>query len=224
MLIYHGSNRIIEKPEYGLGNIHNDYGLAFYCTENIELAKEWAVSENHDGFANAYNFCLEGMEVLHLGNGDYNILNWLAILLDNRVFSTGTDASMARNYIKNEFMPEYWKYDVIRGYRADDSYFAFANAFLNNAISIEKIYKVMKLGKLGEQIAIKSEKAFQYLVFEGADIALHREYYAKKKNRDDEARRRYREERALLTDDIYMIDIMRQQWRNNDERIQRIIY
>ena len=45
MIIYHGSKNIITKPEFGKGNIANDYGLGFYCTENIELAKEWACSD-----------------------------------------------------------------------------------------------------------------------------------------------------------------------------------
>ena len=39
MIIYHGSKDIIKKPIYGIGNPKNDYGLGFYCTENLELAK-----------------------------------------------------------------------------------------------------------------------------------------------------------------------------------------
>lgn len=39
MILYHGSNHIIDKPLYGAGKKHNDYGIGFYCTENIELAK-----------------------------------------------------------------------------------------------------------------------------------------------------------------------------------------
>ena len=36
MLLYHGSDHIIEKPEFGAGKKHNDYGRGFYCTQNIE--------------------------------------------------------------------------------------------------------------------------------------------------------------------------------------------
>ena len=52
LTIFHGSRRIIEKPVWGEGNPHNDYGLGFYCTESLELAKEWGVSDETDGFAN----------------------------------------------------------------------------------------------------------------------------------------------------------------------------
>ena len=40
-ILYHGSEYLIENPQFGKGSLHNDYGRGFYCTENIELAKEW---------------------------------------------------------------------------------------------------------------------------------------------------------------------------------------
>ena len=52
MILYHGSISIIEQPTFGKGKRHNDYGLGFYCTQSLELAKEWAVEEKRDGYAN----------------------------------------------------------------------------------------------------------------------------------------------------------------------------
>lgn len=75
MLIYHGSEFVIEKPEYGKGKPHNDYGRGLYCTENIELAKEWSCDENHDGYANFYELNLEGLNILNLNSDEYNILH-----------------------------------------------------------------------------------------------------------------------------------------------------
>ena len=54
MILYHGSKDIIEKPIYGQGKKYNDYGLGFYCTDNIELAKEWGTSFERSGYANRY--------------------------------------------------------------------------------------------------------------------------------------------------------------------------
>jgi hypothetical protein len=54
--LYHGSDKVIEEPTFGLGRVHNDFGLGFYCTENIELGKEWGVSNDSDGFVNKYTF------------------------------------------------------------------------------------------------------------------------------------------------------------------------
>ena len=39
LTLYHGSSFIIEQPQFGKGNPFNDYGLGFYCTETLELAK-----------------------------------------------------------------------------------------------------------------------------------------------------------------------------------------
>ncbi len=52
--IYHGSDHIIEQPQFGAGKPYNDYGRGFYCTEHVELAKEWACSADSDGYANHY--------------------------------------------------------------------------------------------------------------------------------------------------------------------------
>lgn len=104
--LYHGSANIIEKPEFGLGNAKNDYGLGFYCTEHIELAKEWACADNRDGFANEYELEMDGLSVLNLSEAEYHILNWLAILLENRTFVIERGLpSAAKEYILSEFLP-----------------------------------------------------------------------------------------------------------------------
>lgn len=61
LTLYHGSPEIIEKPEFGKGKLHNDYGRGFYCTESIELAKEWACTEGQDGYVNQYGLDTEGL-------------------------------------------------------------------------------------------------------------------------------------------------------------------
>ena len=177
LTVYHGSSVIIEKPQFGVGNPNNDYGLGFYCTETLDLAKEWACSAETDGYANKYVLDMSGLSVLSLTGGEYHILNWLAVLLENRKFRLGGDvARQARAYIFENFGIDYKKYDVIKGYRADDSYFSFASAFLNNTISLSRLERVMVLGKLGEQVVAVSQKAFDAISFEEA-IAVPREIY-----------------------------------------------
>ena len=166
--LYHGSSLIIEKPEYGKGNKHNDYGLGFYCTENIELAKEWACLDNNGGFVNAYAIDTANLNILNLFEEKYNILHWLSILTDNRTFRTSSQiASQAKEYLLTHFLPDISVYDAVIGYRADDSYFAFAMDFLNNTISLRQLERAMYLGKLGEQFMLRSKKAFESLRFTG---------------------------------------------------------
>ena len=64
--IYHGSDHIIEKPQYGYGKPYNDYGVGFYCTENPNMAKEWGVSIDHNGYANEYQIECDGLTILDL--------------------------------------------------------------------------------------------------------------------------------------------------------------
>ena len=101
MIIYHGSKDIIEKPEFGKGNKKNDYGLGFYCTENVELAKEWACSNNEtNGYANQYEIDLTDYRILDLREEKYSILNWMALLLKFRTFDVNTPISaQAKEYI-----------------------------------------------------------------------------------------------------------------------------
>lgn len=220
--LYHGSASIIETPIFGQGNRHNDYGLGFYCTERLDLAKEWACTENNDGFANEYILQDNGLKVLDLSAKEYHILNWLAILLENRTFSIGQGLpEAARRYIHDTFLPEYENYDVIRGYRADDSYFSFAGAFLNNTISFEQLGRAMKLGKLGEQIVLKSEKAFGRLRFVKAEVANNEIFYPRKTTRDRLAREVFRRDKENSPlDGLYVIDIIRNKISNDDPRLR----
>ena len=222
LTIYHGSTKVIERPALGIGNPKNDYGLGFYCTENLELAKEWASTEKSDGFANHYALNLEGLSILHLNTKSYHILNWLSILLKNRTFvlSQGLPVE-AKEYLLHTFLPEFEHYDLIIGYCADDSYFAFANAFLNNTISLEQLRKAMMLGNLGEQVVLKSEKAFSQLTFIESIPVDSSQYYPKRMARDRQAREDFQNEKTVVAaaDAIYMIDILRQNWTNDDPRL-----
>mgnify|MGYP002238404656 CR=1 FL=1 len=65
-----------------------------------------------------------------------------------------------KKYIKEHFLIDITPYDIIVGYRADDSYFSFAQDFVSGVISLEKLSEAMRLGKLGEQIVLKKSESF----------------------------------------------------------------
>ena len=107
-------------------------------------------------------------------------------------------------------------HDVMIGYRADDSYFSYAGDFVNGTLSLSDLSEAMRLGKLGEQVVLKSKKAFDSLTFIGGIKAPHDEYFAKYKKRDEEARGKYRKiaTKPVVEDETYVIDIIRNNWKN----------
>ncbi|MCI7794914.1 MAG: DUF3990 domain-containing protein [Lachnospiraceae bacterium] len=222
--IYHGSEQIIEVPTFGLGKKNNDFGLGFYCTKNNDLAKEWAVSSLRNGFSNRYSLDTEYLNILNLNSPDYTILNWIAVLVEHRLFSIKTPvAHRAKRYLIENFGINVNAFDLITGYRADDSYFDYAESFLNNGISVEQLARAMHLGKLGEQIVIKSKFAFSHLKYEGFDVAEKEHYYVLRKARNDEANQLYLEMLEKESDGLYIQDIMRGGIKNDDPRIPRNI-
>lgn len=209
MILYHGSENIIDKPVYRGGKRYNDYGYGFYCTEFSDVAREWAVSVDHDGYLNRYDFSVNGLKLLDLN--EYSILTWIAILLQNRTFAlTSPMAFEGKEYIIEHFGIPYEKYDVITGYRADDSYFSFAQDFISNTISVGQLRRAMHLGDLGNQIVIKSKKAFERLVFENAEPVSRDIWLRKRMERDERARTAYfsMNRKKREKGELYIADIM----------------
>ena len=219
MIVYHGSDHIIETPVYHGSKRTNDYGYGFYTTESKELAKEWACGDGRDGFANSYELDTEGLRILNLNGPEYNILNWLAVLTKYRSYwQNGSIAEDAKDYLQANFLVDLSQFDIVIGYRADDSYFSFAQDFVSGVISLNKLSEAMRLGKLGEQIVLKSRDSFSHIRFLGAEPAI----YEKKSMRDREARRACRQTKraADAINELYILDIMREGIKNGDPRLR----
>jgi hypothetical protein len=221
--IYHGSINIIERPTFGVGKSYNDYGLGFYCTDSIDMAKEWGVSINKDGYANIYDLDMTNLKILDLNSPDYCILHWLAILMKNREFDTTSAlAHEAKEYILDYFLIDYSDIDLMIGYRADDSYFSFTQDFINGTISYRQLSNAMRLGKLGQQIVLKSKLAFEQLIYQGYEVASSHEWFQKKDSRDKIARREYfhTERNKRQRGDLYITQILDEEMKANDSRLR----
>ena len=160
IILYHGSISEHIVPTYGLGDDKHDYGRGFYLTEDQELAKEWSVSrpDYNQGWVHKYELRTDDLKVLDFTS--LGILSWLAELMKHR------DADGSRRYkvLSSKFIDKYGvdttAYDVIKGWRADASYFYIAKEFVRDNIDIDILKELLSLGGLGIQICLKSEKAF----------------------------------------------------------------
>ena len=162
---------------------------------------------------------------MYLNRENYSILNWIAILLNNRIFPKRSPISrQASTYLLDEFLPDTAGYDVIWGYRADDSYFTYAKDFLNNTISVGQLARAMKLGELGEQIVLMSPRAFERIKFIKYEIADGSIYHNRRMERDERTRRAYLdnhgEDFSVTINDLFVRDIISQQVKNDDPRLR----
>ena len=225
--LFHGTDHIIEVPSYDKGNPKNDYGKGFYCTQIREMAKEWACKQNKDGFSNRYELNMEGLKILNLTDDSHTVLNWIALLLKNRTLSLDSEIAIdAKNYIIEHFAVDTSEYDIVTGYRADDSYFRYAESFVENGLSLRSLNKALHLGKLGEQTVLVSKKAYERIKFIDAEPVDKSIYYPKFLARDTKARETYKNDirkSKSYRDDIFVMDILREEMTNNDPRIRQII-
>lgn len=210
IILFHGSDHIIKQPVFGYGKSDNDYGKGFYCTKIKELASEWSCQNNKDGFVNSYELDTSGLNILYLGSKKFSILNWLTLLLENRKIDTADNEESLSFLVKNYHIDTVG-YDLITGWRADDSYFTFAKNFLNNGISIQTLERAMKLGHLGVQIMLKSRKAFERVKFLDAERIDREIFYQKFTDRDANARTSYRQIRKeqSMKQGIFLAEIIK---------------
>ena len=195
IILYHGSPNKIVVPQFGFGDGKHDYGKGFYLTENIELAKEWAVCrpDETNGWVHKYELETDDLKILNFQ--ERNILSWLAELMKHR------DASDSRRYkvLSKKFIAEYGidtsEYDVIKGWRANASYFYVAKEFVRDNIDIEILEELLSLGGLGIQYCVKSELAYSKLaeVEDGLISVDYSEFNEKYNERDIIARKKMRE-------------------------------
>ena len=195
LILFHGSPNETVTPTFGLGNEKHDYGMGFYLTESIELAKEWAVCRPNEanGWVHKYEFDTEGLKVLDFQQ--INVLSWLAELMKHR------DASDTKRYriLAQNFIDKYGVdtkgYDVIRGWRANASYFYIAKEFVKDNIDMDILEELLPLGGLGIQYCIKTERAYAKLQ-ELPDSLMrvdYAEFNEKYNERDTNAREKMRQ-------------------------------
>lgn len=137
IILYHGSPDKDIVPTFGFGDDKHDYGRGFYLTENFGLAKEWAVCRPNDtnGWVHKYELDTVGLKILDFQKKD--VLFWLAELMKHR------DAAGSKRYrmLAKKFIEKYGTdtsgYDIIKGWRANASYFYIAKEFVRDNIDLD---------------------------------------------------------------------------------------
>jgi len=190
IILYHGSDKILKVPEFGKGEINNDYGQGFYCTKNKDLAGEWAVLwTGKDVYINEYLFDYSSLKVLYLNQ--MPVEHWIAILLNNRKIYSLDDFALRIDAFLQKYLIDISEYDVIEGWRADDAFFSYITDFVSNTLSVENVSLALKFGELGNQVFLKSKKAFDSIHFTTHYPASASKFLKSAKDRDKIAKQQY---------------------------------
>ncbi len=156
MIVYHGSNVIVEKPELIVQNRFLDFGFGFYTTTNkaqaISFADKVYKRRNTGGrevsiYEIDEQIAFPACSILRFDAPDEA---WLDFVFENR----------SGNY-------EGEKYDLIYGPVANDDVYTTFTLYQAGALTKEQTLEALKIKKLYNQLVFASEDALQYLRFIG---------------------------------------------------------
>ena len=176
--IYHGTDHLLEKPVFGKGSAGMDYGRGFYTTEDKEWGKAWGriYGKSETAAYNVYELDTKDLNILSLD--DYGPLSLLAELLSNRELVSKEEHTELKS-IQDFYKVNTSKADVIVGMRANGAYLKVCESFLNGYINLDEMTRLFKKGDMGEQLFLKSEKAFAQIKHIGYDRVKEEHPYEK---------------------------------------------
>lgn len=160
MKVFHGSDHAVNVPVYLGGKSDNDYGNGFYTTEYEDRARSWAALNGipEKSIVNVYELDINDLKILDLN--DHGILAWISEVVSNRGINQEAAGIVGERLVRH-YKIDTKSFDIIKGYRADDSYTQVIEAFLLNQLNIYEVERLFYKGSLGNQIFLKSEKAFR---------------------------------------------------------------
>lgn len=209
MRFYYGADRLVTKPIFNYGNPSNDYGLGFYLTPNKDLARLWASKFPDGGYLIEFDVDVSKLKICHLDStNDEDVLKWLSVLISHRFSNSRRNVNEQYiNWIINNYPFDLGDYDAIVGYRADDSYFTYSYDFVRNELSLELLKEAMRIGKLGIQFVLMSEKSFKHIKYIKSEKIYHTDEYQKFqiKSRDEYYKLKQRDD----INSTYLRDLMR---------------
>ncbi len=205
VVLYHGTKDNNLIPRFGKGSINNDYGQGFYTTPDKQLGREWAYAKytpGEQGYLYAYEINLKELNCLDLTQ--YAMEHWISELCVHRQMDFSADINGILLDRVERFIDRYKlntsEYDVIIGYRADDTLFSHVQQFMNGQLYKQSLEDILRAGDLGLQVFIKSESAFASLKFinrEDVSQSYEKGFSNRDKNARDKAYRISKENRSV---------------------------
>ena len=159
MILYHGSNVIVEHPKLVKQNRFLDFGFGFYTTTNREQAENFALKvaerrKEGEAILNIYEIDeKEAFQKCSLFKFDSPDENWLDFVAANR-----------------KGMHEGKQYDLIYGAVANDDVYRTITLYMTGVLTKEQTLQALKIRKLFNQLVFTTEKSLQYLQYHRREL------------------------------------------------------
>lgn len=156
MIVYHGSNLVVEKPRLIVQNRYLDFGYGFYTTTNKIQAISFAekvYKRKNEGIKQVSIYEVDEEKLFaecSVLRFDFPNEAWLDFVAENR----------SGNYKGDT-------YDVVYGPVANDDVYTTFTLYQSGALSKEQTLETLKIKKLYDQMVFTTEKALSFLKFVG---------------------------------------------------------
>lgn len=159
MILYHGSNVIVEKPMIVKTEYGRDFGFGFYTTDIKEQAVRWAIrkarlfqknGQSYTPYVSIYEFDEDNYRKLHCKHFDLPSIEWL-----DMVCACRSDITYAHGF------------DMVTGKIANDNVGETVTYVLQGIMRKEDAVERLKFEKINNQICFNTESALQCLKYVG---------------------------------------------------------
>ena len=144
MLLYHGSNTVVEKPDVSFSRVNLDFGQGFYLTSHFKQAKNWAIRkkrfEKGESIVNVYNFDEDVLNEFQIKKFETESEEWLEFVAKNR----------KGNFLESDF-------DAVFGPVANDRVFEAVTMYLDELWDASTTLKALKYYKLNDQWCLRNQ-------------------------------------------------------------------
>lgn len=159
MILYHGSNVIVETPKIIKTEYGRDFGFGFYTTDIKEQAVRWAIRKaklaqrkglTYTPYISIYEFSKDNYAKLNCMKFDTPSIEWL-----DMVCACRSDIAFSHGY------------DIVTGKIADDNVGETVTYVLQGIMRKEDAVERLKFEKINNQVCFNTEAALQCLKYIG---------------------------------------------------------
>lgn len=147
MILFHGSNQEIIKPDVSFSKKYLDFGKGFYLTSYQEQAEKWALRKTTR---------LGGMPIV-------NVYELVENFKTYQICSFETENEPWLDFVCNCRKGEltYQQFDLVIGRVANDDIFKTIDMYFNNLWTKEKVLEELRYYKENDQICVINQQIIE---------------------------------------------------------------